>query len=123
MCAALRAFAVSGPLIVLVAAGQIVGSETSAHATAFVAIILGLPWVVPSLVVIAVLSAPIYVALHIAGYPQDLMPWLSGVILIAGLVACHVNAMLLLHRLGRRPAVALDGGLADFLRRSATRTA
>lgn len=121
--AALLAFSVSGPLIVSIVVARTAGSEVGAHATAYVAIVLGLPWVVPAFVVVAVFSAPLYVALHIAAHPQDLMPWLSTVILIASVIACHVNATLLLQRLRRRRACDPDGGLADFLRRPAARIA
>ena len=116
--ASLLACALSVPVAALVLAGQLAGSESFAHATAFVALVLGLPWVVPALVVIAVLSAPIYVALHVVGLPQELAPWLSCVILIAGVVACHVNATLLLLKLLRKRVRAPDAGLADFLFRS-----
>jgi hypothetical protein len=114
---AAMALAISAPVALFVAAGQVIGSEF-AHTTAFVAVILGLPWVVPAFVVIAVLSAPIYVALHFAGHPLDLMPWLSGVILIGSIVATHINAHLLSRRLLRRPARAQDDGLAGFLFRA-----
>ena len=117
----LVALAISGPIIALVVLGRLAGSDTIAHATAFMTIVLGLPWVVPAFVVIAVLSAPIYVGLHIAGQPVELMPWLSGVILLAGIAACHVNATLLLHQLLRKRARALDAGLAGFLFRSPAR--
>lgn len=118
--ARLAAFAISGPAAIAVLAAQWSGSDALAHAAAFATLILGLPWVVPAFVVVLVLSAPLYVALHILGQPQDLMPWLSAVILIAGVVACHVNATLLLQRLLRKRVRASDGGLADFLfRRSA----
>ena len=115
---AAMALAISAPVALFVAAGQVIGSEFVAHAAAFVAVTLGLPWVVPAFVVIAVLSAPIYVALHFAGYPLDLMPWLSGVILIGSIVATHINAHLLSRRLLRRPARAQDDGLAGFLFRA-----
>jgi len=118
---ALMALAVSAPVIVLVIAGRLVDSAAIARTSAFVAVILGLPWIVPAFVVVAVLSAPIYLALHIAGQPQPLMPWLSGVILIAGVAGCHVNATLLLGTLLRKRPRALDAGLADFLFRSPSR--
>ena len=119
---ALLAFAVSAPVIALVIAGRVAGSEALAHASAFLALIGGLPWVIPTFVVVAVLSAPIYVALHIAGLPQELMPWLSAVILIAGVLACHVNATLLFRTLARTPTRVRDAGLADFLLRSPARS-
>jgi hypothetical protein len=118
---ALMAFAVSAPVIALVIGGRVAGSESLAHASAFVALICGLPWVIPAFVVVAVLSAPIYVALHIAGLPQELMPWLSAVILIAAIWACHFNATLLFRALLRRPTRSQDAGLADFLLRSRAR--
>jgi hypothetical protein len=117
----LMALAISTPLAALVIAGRLAGSDALAHASAFVVLILGLPWVIPAFVVVAVLSAPLYVALHIAGLPQDLMPWLSGVILIAGVLACHVNATLLLANLLHKRSRASDVGLADFLLRSPVR--
>ena len=115
---ALMALAISAPLIALVVAGWVAGSEALAHASAFVVLICGLPWVIPAFVAVAVLSAPIYVALHIAKMPQELMPWLSAVILIAGVLACHVNTTLLFRTLLRTPTRARDAGLADFLLRS-----
>src|SRR5262249_4964466 len=118
---ALTAFAVSGPLIALVLAGRFAGSDVLGHASAFAAVVLGLPWVVPAFVAIAVVSAPIFVALHIAGHPQELMPWLSCVILLAGIVASHLNAALLLWKIQHRRARSLDAGLADFLFRSPAR--
>lgn len=119
--ARLMAFAISGPAAIAVLAAHWSGSDVLAHATAFTTLILGLPWVVPAFVVVSVLSAPLYIALHILGQPQDLMPWLSAVILIAAVIACHVNATLLLQRLLRKRVRAPDGGLADFLFRQPAR--
>ena len=117
----LMAFAVSGPVVLLVLVGRVAHSAAIWHLSAFVAVTLGLPWVVPAFVVVAVVSAPLYIALHIAGHPQPLAPWLSGVILIAGIVACHVNATLLIGSLLRTRARTRDAGLADFLFRSPAR--
>jgi len=49
------------------------------------------------------------------------MPWLSGVILVAGVVACHVNATLFLGKVSRKRAHSSDNGLAEFLSRSPVR--
>jgi hypothetical protein len=114
----LTALALSGPVVVLVMVGRLAHSEAIGHVGAFVAVTLGLPWVVPAFVVVAVLSAPLYIALHIVGQPQPLAPWLSGVILIGGIVACHVNATLLISSLLRKRPRTRDAGLADFLFRS-----
>jgi hypothetical protein len=116
--AGLLALAFSSTLAALVVAGRSIGSEPAAHAIAFVVVILGLPWIVPAFVLVAVLSAPLYVALHIAGQPQELMPWLAGVILIAGIVGCHVNALLALRWLARPRVRSVDGGLGEFLFRT-----
>ena len=117
----LMALAISAPLGAFVLAGRFANLEALQHATAFVVLMSGLPWVIPAFVVVAVASAPVFVALHIAGLPQELMPWLSGVILVAGVVACHVNATLLLGKVSRKRARSLDNGLAEFLSRSSAR--
>jgi hypothetical protein len=119
----LMALAISGPIVAFVIAGRIASSDLLAHTSAFVAVILGLPWVVPAFVAVAVLSAPIFVALHIMGHPQPLMPWLSAVILIAGIVACHLNATMMFDWLLRKRARPHNSGLADFLFRPVTRIA
>ena len=115
----LLALAISGPIACFVVIGQLTGTDGVAHASALAALVLGLPWVAPALVVVAVASAPVYVALHVAGQPYELMPWLSGVILVAAVLACHVNAMLLVQRLHKRRH-APDAGLAEFLFRAAS---
>jgi hypothetical protein len=119
--ASLMALGISIPAAIAVLAAHESGSDAAAHAAGFATLVLGLPWVVPAFVAVSVLSAPLYVALHILGQPQDLMPWLSAVILIAGIVACHVNTTLLLQRLLRKPVRAPDGGLAEFLFRQSAR--
>jgi hypothetical protein len=119
----LTALALSGPLAVLVVLCRALGSDAWAHGAGFAAIILGLPWVVPSLVAIAVASAPIYVALHIAGHPQELLPWLSDVVLAAAILACHLNSILLLSRLRKKARRGIDAGLGEFLFRTAVASA
>jgi len=119
----LMALAISGPIVAFVIVGRAGNSDLLAHTSAFVAVLLGLPWIVPAFVAVAVLSAPLFVALHIMGHPQPLMPWLSTVILIAGIVACHVNATMMFDWLLRKRARPSNAGLADFLFRPATRIA
>ena len=119
----LLALAASAPLALVVIASRFSGSDAMAHAAAFIAVILGLPWIVPAFVAVAVFSAPVFVALHIVGQPQELGPWLSGLILIAGVLACHVNATLLIARSLRRRTQAAEAGLADFLFRPPARIA
>jgi hypothetical protein len=117
------ALAISGPVAAFVIVGRVGSSDLLAHVSGFAALLLGLPWVVPAFVAVAVLSAPLFVALHIMGHPQPLMPWLSAVILIAGVVACHVNATMMFEWLLRKRARPSNAGLADFLFRRATRVA
>jgi hypothetical protein len=114
---------ISGPVALAAFGTQWLAPEPLAHATAFVAVMLGLPWIVPALVVVSVLSAPAFIWLHMIGLPQELMPWLSGVILISAVIATHVNATLLWRRLSRGRIQARDAGLADFLFRTPARTA
>ncbi|HTT10424.1 MAG TPA: hypothetical protein VMG60_06010 [Burkholderiaceae bacterium] len=116
----LMAVFISAPVALLALGGRLAGFEAIAHTGALLALTLGLPWVVPGFVVVAVLSAPLYVALHIAGLPQPLAPWLSWAVLLGAVAACHVNAALLMSSLRKR-ARALDRGLAGFLFRSPAR--
>ena len=82
--------------------------------------VLALPWVVLALIALAVLSAPVYMALH----PLDLAPaldtWLGGVVLLAIAVGVQVNAGLLL-AWRRQPRAPPQPGIGEFLRRSAGR--
>ncbi len=110
--------ALSVPLGSLVLATQVGDEEAMAHVVALLAVLVALPWLVPALVAIAVASAPIYAWLHSRGDPPELMAWLSGVILVAAVIGCHVNGALLFRRLLKRRARAADAGLAEFLRRS-----
>jgi hypothetical protein len=119
----LAALAVSAPIGVAVAGTQWLAPQPFAQGTAFVAVVLGLPWIVPALVVVSVLSAPAFIVLHAIGQPQELMPWLSGVILVSAVAATHVNAALLWQLLSRARIRTRDTGLADFLVKTPARTA
>jgi hypothetical protein len=76
--------------------------------------LLALPWVVAALVVIAVLSSPLYMALHPWTQAPALDVWLGGVVLLAIAVGAQINAGLLLTWL-RRPRPQPQAGLRDFL--------
>jgi hypothetical protein len=115
--AASLALAGSAPLALAVAAARASGDEDLAHAAGALAVVLGLPWIVPAMIVVAVLSAPLYVALHWLGYPQALGPWLAAVILIAAVIGWHVNLALAIAR-RLQPRTRSERGLADFLRRT-----
>ena len=84
--------------------------------------VLALPWVVPALVVVAVLSSPVYMALHPLAAAPALDVWLGGVVLLAIAVGLQVNAGLMLAWL-QRPRMAPDPGIGEFLRRPAGRRA
>jgi len=84
--------------------------------------VLALPWVVPALIAIAVLSSPLYMALHPLALAPALEIWLGGVVLLAIAAGVQVNAGLLL-AWGRRPRRAPDPGIGEFLRRPAGRHA
>jgi len=115
------ALGVSALIAAGLVAARIAGSEALSHEAAAIVLVLALPWVVPAFVALAVASAPLYFALHVLGHPVELAPWLSAVILIAGVAGCHVNAVLLFGRLLREPLGRPEIGLAEFLRRSGAR--
>ncbi len=110
--------ALSVPLGSLVLATQVGDDGNLARLAALLVVLVSLPWLVPALVAIAVASAPVYALLHSRGDPPELMAWLSGVILVAAVIGCHVNGALLFRRLLKRRAHAADAGLAEFLRRT-----
>ncbi len=92
------------------------GAETSSKALlASVVIVLSVPWVVPATMLLAVLSAPVYMWLHTQGPVPAVLDWLGGVVLIAAVAGCHINAALLLAWLRTRKLGADEIGLRDFL--------
>lgn len=105
---------VSIPLTLLLLAAHGTGSDIRALA-ASVAVALSVPWVVPATMLLAVLSSPIYMWLHTQGPAPAVLDWLGGVVLVAAVIGCHLNAALLVAwRRARRRDVA-EIGLRDFL--------
>jgi hypothetical protein len=86
---------------------------------ATVAVLLGLPWVVPAMVLVATLSAPVYMWLHTMGPTPDVLLWLGGTLLIGAVLGAHVNATLVWIWLRRSRGVP-EPGLRDFLKRART---
>lgn len=84
---------------------------------ASVAVLLGLPWVVPALMLIAVLSAPLYIWLHTQGPVPVVLTWLGVVVLIAAVLGSHVNAALIASWRRSRTGLIPEPGLRDFLER------
>jgi hypothetical protein len=84
--------------------------------------VLALPWVVAALITIAVLSSPVYMALHPLAAAPALDVWLGGVVLLAIAAGVQINAGLLL-AWWRRPRPAPHPGIGEFLRRPPGRRA
>ena len=60
-------YLLSVPVAWLLVHGQLDGDPARAQYTAMLAVLLALPWIVPAFIVVAVLSAPLYVWLHTLG--------------------------------------------------------
>ena len=98
------------------------GAETqSAALTASVAVVLSIPWVVPATMLVAVLSAPVYMWLHTQGAVPPVLDWLGGVVLVAAVMGCHLNTALLWAWQRTRRSDAEEPGLRDFLFRHGQR--
>lgn len=82
---------------------------------ATVAVLLSIPWVVPVTMLAAVFSAPIYMWLHTQGPVPPVLDWLGGVVLVAAVIGCHVNAALLAAWWCAKRADVAEEGLRDFL--------
>ena len=104
----------SVPLAVLLLGTRGLESQWAALAASLV-VMLSIPWVVPATMLVAVLSAPIYMWLHSQGPVPAVLDWLGGVVLVAAVAGCHLNAALLvaLHR--ARKTSEAEIGLRDFL--------
>lgn len=92
------------------------GAESQVAAVAAsVVVTLSVPWVVPAAMLLAVLSTPIYMWLHTQGPAPAVLDWLGGVVLVAAVIGCHLNATLLVIWCRARRADAPEVGLRDFL--------
>ena len=110
----LRGLWASVPLAILLLNSR--GAETStAVLLASIAIVLSIPWIVPATMLFAVLSAPVYMWLHTQGPVPEVLYWLGGIVLIAAVAGCHINAALLLAWQSARKLRADEIGLRDFL--------
>jgi hypothetical protein len=78
--------------------------------------VLALPWVVVALVALAVLSSPVYMALHPLAMAPALDVWLGGVVLLAIAAGVQINGGLAL-AWWRMPRLPPDPGIGEFLRR------
>jgi hypothetical protein len=89
-------------------------SQWAALAASLV-VVLSVPWVVPATMLVAVFSAPVYMWLHSQGPVPAVLDWLGGVVLVAAVVGCHLNAALLVAWRRTRKASEAEIGLRDFL--------
>lgn len=105
---------VSVPLAALLLGTRSVDTQWAALAASLV-VVLSIPWVVPATMLIAVLSAPVYMWLHSLGPVPAVLDWLGGVVLIAAVFGCHVNTALLVAWRRARRASEAEIGLRDFL--------
>jgi hypothetical protein len=97
----------------------LLATRGTAPGMAFAAVlcVLALPWIVAALIAIAVLSSPVYMALHPLALAPALDVWLGSVVLLAIAAGVQINAGLLL-AWWRRPRAAPEPGLGEFLRRT-----
>jgi hypothetical protein len=106
----------SVPLAALLLSTRGVDSQWAAL-TASVVVVLSIPWVVPATMLFAVLSAPVYMWLHSQGPVPPVLDWLGGVVLVAAVAGCHLNAVLLWAWDRARRSNEAETGLRDFLSR------
>lgn len=90
--------------------------EAMRTGVAAVAVVLGLPWMVPALVLVAALSAPLYMWLHTQGPVPPVLEWLGGTVLVAAVIGAHINAALGWLWMRRGKAVP-EPGLGEYLKR------
>ncbi len=86
-------------------------------AVAAAAVLMGLPWAVPAMVLVATLSVPVYMWLHTLGSPPGVLQWLGGALLVGSVLGAHLNATLAWLWLHRGRAVP-EPGLGEFLKRA-----
>lgn len=104
----------SVPVAALLLGTRSLDSQSAALA-ASLAVALSIPWVVPATMLIAVLSAPVYMWLHSQGPVPAVLDWLGSVVLVAAVVGCHLNTALLVTWHRTRKASEAEIGLRDFL--------
>jgi hypothetical protein len=90
--------------------------EAMRTGVAAAAVVLGLPWMVPALVLVAALSAPLYMWLHTQGPVPPVLEWLGGTVLVAAVIGAHINAALGWLWMRRGKAVP-EPGLGEYLKR------
>lgn len=111
--------ALSVPVAGLLLATQFAAPAGIAQLAAVAAALITIPWIMPAWVVLAALSSPLFVWLVAHGHPLDVMTWLGRVVLVAAVIGCHVNGVLLTGwRRRRREPRPPQAGLGDFLRRA-----
>jgi hypothetical protein len=79
-------------------------------------VVLALPWVIPAMVLVAALSAPVYMWLHTQGPVPPVLEWLGGTLLLGAVIGAHINAALGWAWLQRGKAVP-EPGIGDYLKR------
>ncbi|MGZ9058030.1 MAG: hypothetical protein ACXW14_02165 [Burkholderiaceae bacterium] len=104
----------SVPFAVLLLGTRGLESQLAAVAASLV-VVLSIPWVVPATMLVAVVSAPVYMWLHSQGPVPAVLDWLGGVVLVAAVVGCHLNAALFVAWRRTRKASEAEIGLRDFL--------
>jgi hypothetical protein len=82
---------------------------------AVAAVLLALPWVVPALVLVAALSAPVYMWMHTRGPVPQVLDWLGAMVLIGAVIGAHINAALGWVWMRRAKPVP-EPGIGDFLK-------
>jgi hypothetical protein len=90
--------------------------ESVRTGVAAAAVLLALPWVVPAMVLVAALSAPLYMWLHTRGAVPPVLEWLGRTVLVAAVIGAHINAAIGWIWLRRGKAVP-EAGIGDFLKR------
>jgi hypothetical protein len=90
--------------------------EEMRAAAAALAVLLALPWVVPAMVLIAALSAPVYMWMHTQGAVPPVLDWLGGAVLVGAVIGAHINAALGWLWMRRGRAVP-EPGIGEVLKR------
>lgn len=110
----LPGFIASAPLALLLLATRTGESDVGVLA-ASVAVVLAVPWIVPATMAVAVASSPVYMWLHTQSPAPAVFNWLGGVVLVAAVVGCHINAALLIAWRHALSTNTPETGLRDFL--------